>query len=128
MRLLNTATLEFEELFGDKALKYAILSHRWETGEVAFEEFQSPRARKKKGSDSDINFVRDQFLPLFLDIFTIRIVQVQLIRTVAIVAKALFRSAFRIIVNEDSGGPIRFDKLKIVGSTLYDYYNLTSIE
>jgi hypothetical protein len=49
MRLLNTATLEFEELFGDRVPEYAILSHRWEFGEVPFEELHSPTARKKKG-------------------------------------------------------------------------------
>jgi hypothetical protein len=49
MRLPNTATLEVEELFGDRAPEYAMLSHRWETGEVSFEELHSPTARKKKG-------------------------------------------------------------------------------
>jgi hypothetical protein len=49
MRLINTATLEFEEFFGDGTPEYAIPSHRWETGEVLFEELDSPAARKKKG-------------------------------------------------------------------------------
>lgn len=51
MRLLNTATLEFEKQFGDRAREYAILSHKWEKveEEVSFEELRSPSARKKKG-------------------------------------------------------------------------------
>jgi Fe-S-cluster-containing dehydrogenase component len=49
MRLLNTATLEFEELFRDRVPEYAILSHRWEFGEVPFKELHSPTACKKKG-------------------------------------------------------------------------------
>lgn len=56
MRLLNTVTLEFEELFGDREPEYAILSHRWETGEVSFEELHSPKARKKKGYAKIYNF------------------------------------------------------------------------
>jgi hypothetical protein len=49
MRLINTATLEFEEFFGYGIPEYAILSHRWEGGEVLFKELHSPAARKKKG-------------------------------------------------------------------------------
>ncbi|KAF4614317.1 hypothetical protein G7Y89_g15419 [Cudoniella acicularis] len=38
MRLLNTTTLKLEEFFSDHVPKYAILSHRWEKEEVAFQD------------------------------------------------------------------------------------------
>ena len=56
MRLINTVTLEFEEFFGDGTPEYTILSHRWETGEVLFEELHSPTGRKKKGYSKILDF------------------------------------------------------------------------
>lgn len=38
MRLLNTTTLELHEFFDAKIPEYAILSHRWEDGEVSFKD------------------------------------------------------------------------------------------
>lgn len=40
MRLLHSATLQFEEFFDSDIPKYAILSHRWEGKEISFQEFQ----------------------------------------------------------------------------------------
>ena len=37
MRLLNTTTLELEEIIGDRPA-YAILSHRWQDDEVSFQD------------------------------------------------------------------------------------------
>jgi hypothetical protein len=41
MRLLNTRTLKFKEFF--QPPPYAILSHRWETDEVSFDDYESGR-------------------------------------------------------------------------------------
>ena len=38
MRLLNTTSLELREFFESNIPKYAILSHRWEPGEVTFQD------------------------------------------------------------------------------------------
>jgi hypothetical protein len=48
MRLINTRTLRFEEFQKEATLQYAILSHKWEDGEVTFEEFISGTGRLKK--------------------------------------------------------------------------------
>ena len=39
MRLLHTTRLTLEDFFGRDPPPYAILSHRWELGEVTFEQF-----------------------------------------------------------------------------------------
>jgi hypothetical protein len=49
MRLLNTTTLELHEFFGDNIPYYAILSHRWEDGEVTFQDLQSGNGRRMEG-------------------------------------------------------------------------------
>jgi len=41
MRLLNTTTLVLHEFFGSQIPYYAILSHRWEDGEVTFQDLKS---------------------------------------------------------------------------------------
>jgi hypothetical protein len=56
MRLLNTRSLEFVESFPDGVPKYAILSHRWEAGEVSYEEIHTRAARKKPGYAKIRNF------------------------------------------------------------------------
>ncbi|CZR56509.1 uncharacterized protein PAC_06398 [Phialocephala subalpina] len=43
MRLIDTATLQLHEYFGDEIPRYAILSHRWEEGEVKLQDFESGR-------------------------------------------------------------------------------------
>jgi hypothetical protein len=56
MRLLNTRSLELVESFPDGVPKYAILSHRWEAGEVSYEEIHTRAARKKPGYAKIRNF------------------------------------------------------------------------
>ncbi|KAH8668770.1 heterokaryon incompatibility protein-domain-containing protein [Xylariales sp. PMI_506] len=52
MWLINTATLELEYVLNHESVRYAILSHTWEDGEVSFQEFQDlDKARKKAGFD-----------------------------------------------------------------------------
>lgn len=48
MRLINTTTFELQEFF-DNIPHYAILSHRWEDGEVSFQDFQQGMGPKMKG-------------------------------------------------------------------------------
>ena len=43
MRLINTATLEFEEYFGSRIPKYAILSHAWGKEEISFQDWADGR-------------------------------------------------------------------------------------
>ena len=43
MRLINTQTLAFEEHFGDRIPKYAILSHTWGKEEVTYREWLDER-------------------------------------------------------------------------------------
>ena len=45
MRLLHAELLHFEEFFDNKIPPYAILSHRWESKEVAFHEFEAAKER-----------------------------------------------------------------------------------
>jgi hypothetical protein len=40
MRLLSAMTLDFHEFEGSNIPEYAILSHRWEGGEVTFQDMQ----------------------------------------------------------------------------------------
>ena len=49
MRLLHTATFQFEEFFDSNVPKYAILSHRWGDGEVTFQDFDTGRAETQPG-------------------------------------------------------------------------------
>lgn len=49
MRLLNATTLDLEEFFNDNLPKYAILSHRWQDGEVSLQDMQNGTASKKAG-------------------------------------------------------------------------------
>ena len=39
MRLINCATLRFEEFVGKNIPPYAILSHTWETYEISYKEY-----------------------------------------------------------------------------------------
>jgi hypothetical protein len=49
MRLLNTNTLTLHEFFDNAIPNYAILSHRWESEEVTFQDLQGGRASSMKG-------------------------------------------------------------------------------
>ena len=49
MRLLNTSTLELCEYMGYNIPSYAILSHRWESEEVSFQDFKSEKREKMAG-------------------------------------------------------------------------------
>jgi hypothetical protein len=48
MRLLNTTTLNLHEFFDNAIPNYAILSHRWETQEITFQELQRGRVSSFK--------------------------------------------------------------------------------
>ena len=48
MRLINTKTLGLEEFVGDNPY-YAILSHRWEDGEVTLQDLKSGRGTEMAG-------------------------------------------------------------------------------
>ena len=58
MRLLNTATLEFEEFYDDQVPLYAILSHRWGTvdQEVSYSDYLAGRKKSTPGSDKIARF------------------------------------------------------------------------
>ncbi|OCL13228.1 HET-domain-containing protein, partial [Glonium stellatum] len=50
MRLINARTLKLEEVWDENVKKYAILSHRWEDGEVTFQDMENIAvASKMKG-------------------------------------------------------------------------------
>jgi hypothetical protein len=49
MRLLNTSKIMLCEFSGEDIPKYAILSHRWETEEVSFQDLQEGRGFSMKG-------------------------------------------------------------------------------
>ncbi|KAI0596904.1 heterokaryon incompatibility protein-domain-containing protein [Biscogniauxia sp. FL1348] len=51
MHLINTYNYTLEEFISEDGLKYAILSHRWEDGEVNHQEMLSGAGRSKKGFD-----------------------------------------------------------------------------
>ncbi|KAI0100487.1 heterokaryon incompatibility protein-domain-containing protein [Nemania sp. FL0031] len=55
MWLINTATLQLEEVLEPRKKRYAILSHTWEKDEVSFQEFADLQiAKKKAGFDKII--------------------------------------------------------------------------
>lgn len=45
MRLINTHTLELGEFLNEDDLEYAVLSNRWEDGEVTLQDVESGRAQ-----------------------------------------------------------------------------------
>ncbi|KAK3322737.1 heterokaryon incompatibility protein-domain-containing protein [Apodospora peruviana] len=47
MWLINTSTMRLEHLLQPESVKYAILSHTWEDGEVSFQEFSNPTEVKE---------------------------------------------------------------------------------
>jgi hypothetical protein len=49
MRLLNTSSLELHEFFESETPEYAILSHRWESGEVSFKDVTKKRNLEAAG-------------------------------------------------------------------------------
>ncbi|RDW59097.1 hypothetical protein BP5796_12021 [Coleophoma crateriformis] len=48
MRLINAITLQFEEFYGDRIPKYAILSHTWDEEEVTFQDWKDLKAASRK--------------------------------------------------------------------------------
>ncbi|KAF4854467.1 Vegetative incompatibility protein HET-E-1 [Colletotrichum siamense] len=56
MKLLNCETRQIEEFFGISIpASYAILSHRWESGEVTYQDLQTPELATKKAGWTKIN-------------------------------------------------------------------------
>lgn len=49
MRLIDTNTLVMSEFYGDNIPPYAILSHRWDTEEVTFQDMTAGMAPEKMG-------------------------------------------------------------------------------
>jgi len=49
MRLVNARTLELKEFRGCRPPRYAIVSHRWESDEVTFDDIESGNIEKRKG-------------------------------------------------------------------------------
>ncbi|OQV06000.1 hypothetical protein CLAIMM_10644 [Cladophialophora immunda] len=58
MRLINTQTLALESFDDDKIPEYAILSHRWEEGEVLFEDARNGYPTEKQGYAKICNSTR----------------------------------------------------------------------
>ncbi|KAI3327073.1 HET-domain-containing protein [Xylariaceae sp. AK1471] len=56
MRLINTHTFCLEEFLNENGLQYAILSHRWEDGEVTLQDMESGCAQGKQGYVKIKNF------------------------------------------------------------------------
>lgn len=57
MRLINVRTLGLE-YFGDNPPKYAILSHRWASEELSYQDFQNPWKCTGPSFDKILNFCR----------------------------------------------------------------------
>lgn len=55
MRLLKTDTLELHGYFDDQIPPYAILSHRWEDGEVTLQKLQSGEGPQMPGYQKIVN-------------------------------------------------------------------------
>lgn len=49
MRLINTSTIKLHDFFGKVLPPYAILSHRWESAEVTFQDLRDGRGPKLEG-------------------------------------------------------------------------------
>lgn len=61
MRLINTTTLQLVEFYGQEIPgKYAILSHKWETEEVSFQEWQRFEVASEKRGFTKIKAACDQ--------------------------------------------------------------------
>ncbi|KAF5974374.1 heterokaryon incompatibility protein het-E-1 [Fusarium coicis] len=54
MRLINTHTRDFEEFYGSKVPKYAILSHTWGQEEVTFQDWADPTLVTQKSGFTKI--------------------------------------------------------------------------
>lgn len=55
MRLINANTIELEEFWGEIDKPYAILSHRWEDGEVSFQNMQNLALASVGGGASSVS-------------------------------------------------------------------------
>lgn len=49
MRLINTSSLELEAFNDEQDVEYAILSHRWEDGEVSLQDFVASNSKTTRG-------------------------------------------------------------------------------
>ena len=58
MRFINTSTLKFEERELTLGLVYAILSHRWGTDEVSYQDWLDDKKRDGPGYTKIIEFCR----------------------------------------------------------------------
>jgi hypothetical protein len=58
MRLLKTDTIELHEYFEAHIPQYAILSHRWEDGEVTLQKLQSGEGLQMRGYEKIVNCCR----------------------------------------------------------------------
>ncbi|KAL8846666.1 MAG: hypothetical protein Q9221_008252 [Calogaya cf. arnoldii] len=56
MRLLHTGRLDFQEFFDSQTPKYAILSHRWTSDEVSFQDFDHYKNGRKPSFSKVKNF------------------------------------------------------------------------
>jgi hypothetical protein len=77
MRLLNVNTFKLHEFIGGTVPHYAILSHRWEEGEVTFQDLQCGRGPQmigwstiegccKQARKDDFEFVVSKATPSFM--------------------------------------------------------------
>ncbi|KAK0614789.1 Vegetative incompatibility protein HET-E-1 [Lasiodiplodia hormozganensis] len=71
MRLLNCSTLHLETFVDSTVPPYAILSHRWQDGEVLFEDIVSGQASEKSGykkiEETCLQASRDGFAYVWVD-------------------------------------------------------------
>ncbi|GKT44621.1 vegetative incompatibility protein HET-E-1 [Colletotrichum spaethianum] len=67
MRLINTNTLSLDEFYGDEVPRYAIVSHTWSAGEVAFQDWGDPSIAREKRGFQKIELARAQALRDGLD-------------------------------------------------------------
>lgn len=59
MRLINVHTEKLEEFFGSDIPPYAILSHRWGSDEVSFQDIDAPGWEYKAGS-KNITYAKNE--------------------------------------------------------------------
>ena len=72
MRLLNAHAVQLEEVLDESTKEYAILSHRWEDGEVKFGDIQEKaKATRLKGFEkirrSCAQAVKDGYSYIWVD-------------------------------------------------------------
>jgi hypothetical protein len=58
MMLLNTSTIKMKEFQGENVPPYAILSHRWEKGEVSYDDLLREIGPSLAGYEKLLGFCR----------------------------------------------------------------------